>query len=503
MNIAELFVRVRADVTDVNRRMRDIEGALGGVDRASKSAGLQTGRLGNQFANLAGRIAHVHPVVGNLAGVLGNFAIGAGLTVGVLAGVAAVAVAYDKLTAASRKAMEAGDKLIESYVRQARISALGIAGQQKADIEDINKGLEQHNKWLGFIIAARIQLGSLGGIFGKDPGGHAKQLSAGAAALGEATKQQAKIVAEEAEKAAKKAQDAADKMAAAMRKAQQDFLAGISSGIAVFDNLASHGTSSSAVNAKLIEDYGKLASQIREMGNASGPAVAELLRLRDALAANLVVAREIARVNSTGTVGPLVGKTLPGVSITPSGAIPTQPMPKVGSPSDPIVEVGDQVQLQLQKDAEQAAQNAQMIASAIGHSAHIIGQAVVSALNIGGGGKGAALGGALGGTAGAVGGMILGAPGGALGIAIGSAIGSTVGTLIGSALGGLFGSNTKATNANTAATRENTAVMALLLNAPSVYKVAAGRFDATDVKAFRRASIRYATRGGAPILVTP
>lgn len=503
MNIAELFVRVRADVTDVNRRMREIEGAMGGVERASKSTGLQTGRLGNQFANLAGQIARVHPIVGNLAGVLGNFAIGAGLTVGVLAGVAAVAVVYDKLTASSRKAMEAGDKLAETYNRAAKIKAFG--GQQLADIDTMNKGLEQHNKWLGFIIAARVQLGSMGGLLGGMQKGQSDAITANTKAIAEAEQQRANeyglAVAKANDAWAARNKKIAEEAAAAAKKAQSDFLAAITSSLAVFDNLASHGTSSSVINAKLIEDYKKITAQIREMGNASTPAALELLKLRDALAANLVVAREIARVNSTGTVGPLVGKSLPGVGFTPSAPEPGKPMPKVGSPSDPIVKVETAVERQTRLEGEYQARLRQTISDTAAQIASVVGSAVLSI----GSGKGAQVGAAIGGAFGSgVGGMAGAAAataiGGYLGAGVGSVIpvvGTLIGAYIGSKLGGLFDSHKKEVTANTNALKANTA--ALLLRAPTGFKTANYRYDATEVKKMADAARRLATRGGSPI----
>lgn len=469
------------------------------LDRASGQANLSTGRLGNQFANLAGRIAHVHPVVGNLASVLGDFAVGGAVTVGVLGGLAAVAVAYDRLTASSRKSMEIADKLAESYNRAARIAALGFGGKQLADIEDINRGLEQHHKWLGFIIAARTQLGALGGLFGNDPGGHAKAITEDAKGRARAEQERINEIglanAKSNEAWAKRIKDQNDKLAADAKKAQQNFLAGISSGIAVFDNLASHGTASGVVNAKLISDYERITAQIREMGHASTPAALELLKLRDALAANLVVAQAIARANSTGTVGPLVGKALPGVGFTPSGAMPTEPMRRVGSPSDPILEVGDQVQMQLQKDAEKAAQHAQMIQSAIMMSAQIVGNVVSQALNVGGGGRGSGIGGALGSGLGSA----FGASISQLGWA-GGPLGGIIGGLAGSFLGGLFDSNKKAVNQNTLATRENTAVMAMMLNAPGGFRVNSYRYGSSatspDIDAIATAQRRRQSRGG-------
>lgn len=119
--------------------MKEIEGAMGGVDRAAKGATLQTGRLGNQFAGLAGQIAGVHPVVGNLAQVLGNFAIGGAVTLGVLGGLALIAVAYDKLTKATREAKKEQDALITSLEKAIHLKALGPGGETVDQVEAARK----------------------------------------------------------------------------------------------------------------------------------------------------------------------------------------------------------------------------------------------------------------------------------------------------------------------------------------------------------------------------
>lgn len=149
---------------------------------------------------------------------------------------------------------------------------------------------------------------------------------------------------------------------------------------------------------------------------------------------------------------------------------------------------------QAQDITDNATRNSEMVKNAIWGAASQSANMIVSALNIGGGGRGSGLGGALGGTAGFAAGYFFGGP-------IGGAIGSTVGNILGSAIGGLFDSNKKAVNTNTQALIANTA--ALLLNAPSGYKTASGRFDATAVKELRRAAMRFSTRGGAPVWVTP
>lgn len=439
--------------------MRGVERSLNGVESASRSAHLSTGRLGNQFANLAGRIAGVHPVVGNLAGVLGNFAVGAGLTVGILGGVAAIAVAYDKLTESSRKAMAAADKLTESYNQAAKISALGIGGQQLADIETINKGLEQHNKWLGFIIAARIRLGSLGGLLGKDPGGHGAAITAGTSAA--AAAEQARV------------------NAIGLREAKNNQ--------AWADRIKKEGEPAREAARKAAADALQ-ASETYWRGQA-----ALWKSARDRVAQLNEDARQFLLDNPVSGI----------VKQAIMGNIPAVDMPSVGV-NDSVTKAQIKAAERMGILIDRSDANAEQLSQAIWGSSMQLANTLVSALNIGGGGRGSGLGGAVGGTAGSVGGMILGAKigtiGGAPGIMVGAAIGGLIGTIGGSLLGGLFDSNKKAVNANTLATERNT--QALLLNAPAGYRVdrhgygsAAALYEAVAEEAMRRRG-----RGGVQVL---
>jgi hypothetical protein len=79
---------------------------------------LSLGRLGQQFGNLAGQIAGTNPIVANLLSVMGNFTAGSVMTVGILAGLAALAVAYDKITESARKAREENERLTKSLAER-------------------------------------------------------------------------------------------------------------------------------------------------------------------------------------------------------------------------------------------------------------------------------------------------------------------------------------------------------------------------------------------------
>lgn len=120
MKIAELFVRLTVDPGGFKQEMAGAERSLDSFGAATGRGKLSVGRLGNQFSSLASQIAGVHPVVGNLASVLSNFAVGGLVTVGVLGGVAAMALAWDHFTKASREAKKVSDDLTKSLLDQAK-----------------------------------------------------------------------------------------------------------------------------------------------------------------------------------------------------------------------------------------------------------------------------------------------------------------------------------------------------------------------------------------------
>lgn len=109
-----------------------------------------------------------------------------------------------------------------------------------------------------------------------------------------------------------------------------------------------------------------------------------------------------------------------------------------------------------------------------------------------------------GGKGSSLGGSLGGTAGFALGFAfgggpIGGAIGSTLGNIAGSFLGGLFDHQKKSVDTNTQALKALT--QAIVQNTPTGFKVGRYRYDATDVQALGSATRRYASRGGVnPLL---
>lgn len=468
MNIAELFVRLRADNSDLDRKLAQSERQLGRLHGSTtrleggfKSATFQTGRLGNQFASLAGQIAGVHPIVGNLAQVMGNFAIGGFITVGVLGGVAAMALVWDRFTKASREAKKAQDELLSSL--------------EKANFRE---------------------------LLGPEPD-LVLQTNAQRNALRAQQQQRRKLLAFGVDEDDERILDLNRQIANSQRELEQGekrlFDARMAAGKGL-ETVHVQGTKLKDTYMQLRQEIERTRKAVEEEGRAwwanySMKAFAdeELTKsLASVLLPDLDVNKSVGALKDFGT-------TISGVD-TNIGLTKEQIKTR-----DALVGTLDKNTLTI-KDA---------IWGAASQSAGII----VNALNIGGGGKGSSLGGALGGTAGTVGGMMIGAKlgtiGGAPGIMVGAAIGALVGTIGGSFLGGLF-DNKEAVNSNTSAVRALT--QAMLLGAPSGFRIEPYRYGAstpvarnpgnttvniygvTDAKEVARVVSKYATRGGAPLL---
>lgn len=405
------------------------------MDGALKANTLSTGRLGNQFANLAGRIAHVHPIVGNLSNILLDFAVGGAVGAAVLGGLTLIAVAWDKLTESTRKAREEGDRVTKSLVAQARAAREAtIAGAEASQlIEEIKLQTAKQASGVGI----RSVIGAL--LTGK-PG-----------------------------------LDPADASASAQR------IANAQTGVeqSILRVKTAHENANKAVKES-ITHTGKLKDTFNEVRDA-----AEEYQLQQQIAALKLkmVLDELQKIAD--------------LHAEIAGQAKFTGMPNISMPFEGL-DRNEKKQLQeLGVLTDTTEESGNKIRDAIWGSATQMANQIVSALNVGGGGKGSSLGGALGGTAGFAAGFMLGGP-------IGGAIGSTIGNIAGSLLGGLFDSNTKATNANTAAVNRNTA--AHLLYAPAGFRAESYRYNASDPRpldAFGRAVRWNASRGGAnPLLGT-
>lgn len=450
MNIAELFVRVRGDVTDVTRQLKGVEQSMGGVERASgrldtgfKSAHFSSGKLRQELVTLVRQATGTAPVVAQLGSVIAEFATRGPMVLGVIAGVAAIAVAYGKITEGARKARADIDKLIKSLVDQAKATYdATVAGQELIKLQaEVELQNAQRAKGIGI----RSIVGGILGRPGLDPADAAalsKRIADAQTAVGQATVNVGKAW----EAANKPVKETAGHVATVVGK---------------YNELRD---AAARVNAEVTKEN-------RDWWKGYIDRTNEALTLTEQLNNEIMAAR------------PDLLEVFKGMVTTPI----------------PAVDISDSVRIandQAKQINEAAEKHSDELRSAIWGSALQGASIIVNALNIGGGGRGSGLGGALGSTAGFAVGFGLGGP-------IGGAIGTTVGQVFGSLIGGLF-DHKKAVDSNTRAVSGLT--QAMLLYAPAGFRSESYRYNASDPRPLDRMG-RYiranASRGGANPLITP
>lgn len=189
---------------------------------------LTLGRLGNQFESLVAQIAGVHPVVGKLASVMGDFAVGSVLTVGILGGLALLAVAYDKITESAREARKQQDDLTASYVAQARaVEAATLAGRDnlklmaELNLESVKS--ESPRGWKSLVLGALF--GAPTGItLGSDADAHGKRVADAQTRVDQTTADWIKAWKDAYDEDGRNRQTALDKAETAAKKAQDDLM---------------------------------------------------------------------------------------------------------------------------------------------------------------------------------------------------------------------------------------------------------------------------------------
>lgn len=264
----------------------------------------------------------------------------------------------------------------------------------------------------------------------------------------------------------------------AAEKAFQEFTERTRTALQIFEALAAHGTESKTVNSALVSSYDTVASKLREIGDVASVTRLQLLELQAAMMENIVVAQHVNAINSTGSVGPLAGKSLPQIGAPVTNAAIGDAADKLTNGPMSHAAGADPVVKHLTSNADK---NANLMRDAIASSAQTIAGAIGAALNIGGGGRGSQIGGAIASGIGGALGTKIGGGVGSFGGPILGAVGGVVGGLIGSAIGGLFDHHKKSVDRNTAAVN---ALTAMFQNAPSGFRVEPYRYDASTPVAY-------------------
>lgn len=472
MNIADLFVRVRGDTGDVTAKLKGVEGSLASLRRGMDGAHVSTNKLQRVFGTLTTQLTGTNPAVARLSEVLGELTVGGPIVLGITAAAAVIAGAYALITKGAREAKKEQDALIKSLHQRLELEA-DLPGEKGS------KELEASKKR-----AADIQdeIDRLQSAMNAPASGMAAQHQAEAnritqAKINDLYIQRQNLLNDIAEQESKNNVERRAAIAA-----ETDHSAKVKELVVGFNDLRDAAAKVNAEMLRANRDWWKGYIE------RTGEAISITGQLEDKLIALLAKGTPLENLPGFGTAA---GKPL-----------------ELDIPSlvAPTVEGAKQIN-------DVAKENARMLSDTISNTAaqtaSIIGNALVSF----GSGRGNQIGGALGGALGGGLGTYIGHQlttaggayiGGALGSVVGSVIpvvGTLVGGLLGSAVGGLFGSHKKAVDANTQAIKANT--QAHLLFAPAGYKVAAGRYDASNaLRQLGDANRGWVSRGGVSPLTT-
>lgn len=127
-------IQRRAAFQNDRQAFTALAGSLKDVEEAGRRGSLGMHRLNNSLIVMARQATNTHPVVGQLADVVGTFAIGTAKMVPILAGIAAIGFAWQRLTRDAREAREEQERLLEGLERIAerrRIQDLGPGGEAR------------------------------------------------------------------------------------------------------------------------------------------------------------------------------------------------------------------------------------------------------------------------------------------------------------------------------------------------------------------------------------
>src|SRR4051812_22260074 len=107
---ANLKVRVGADVQDFLGQMRSLDTHFNRVTRSVNDHGFALSKTQRALESFASEAVGANRTLGVLSTVISDFAVGSVVTTGAILGIGAIALAYNQLTEAGKKAMEVSDK---------------------------------------------------------------------------------------------------------------------------------------------------------------------------------------------------------------------------------------------------------------------------------------------------------------------------------------------------------------------------------------------------------
>lgn len=144
---------------------------LGNVANASRTAGVGINALRGPLTSLTAQMLSLNPTAASTASVLGSFGIGAGPMIAILAGVAALGFAWNRLTKDAREAKEEHQKLLGAVLALRDAEKNGLENSVEAARDDLIKLQQQRSG-----IAAKQAANGVGGVFAGG-GGFAGELA--------------------------------------------------------------------------------------------------------------------------------------------------------------------------------------------------------------------------------------------------------------------------------------------------------------------------------------
>ena len=121
----------------------ELAGSLKNVDEAARSSGLGMGRLNDSMAMVMRQTLNLNPAAARMVDTLGTFAIGTAYMVPVMAGLAAIGLAWTKMTEESRKAREELERARKLLADIKREQDLGVTGETGVAVAAAQRRLEE------------------------------------------------------------------------------------------------------------------------------------------------------------------------------------------------------------------------------------------------------------------------------------------------------------------------------------------------------------------------
>lgn len=159
MSLAALTVKIGADLTDLNKGLADAGREVGDLGKqltgtgagisgnltaplrtATEAAGkhhFALGRVSNALEGIASEALGLHGKLGSLSAKFLEFGVGGEVTLGVLGGLAILALAWEKLSESTRKASEETEKAVKLLEDVRRKNLLGPGGETGAAVEEV------------------------------------------------------------------------------------------------------------------------------------------------------------------------------------------------------------------------------------------------------------------------------------------------------------------------------------------------------------------------------